>query len=182
MPSHRPGRMLPEGTSLESGDQGAVFRGMVPEAMQVRAAREVERSGAMSLHVSKLRGISLQIRNKLKRQGISYTHQLLQHAGSAERRRQLAANGRIDEAVLERLVQRADLARIKGVGAIFADMLEHIGVTSVSVLAEQDPTELHRVLYELNAEERMARRAPTPEEVQDWVAQARVLPHVVDHD
>lgn len=175
MPSHRPERTLPHGTPPEAGG-----RVVVPAAIQVRAAPEDERSGAMSLHVSKLRGISLQIRNKLKRQGISYTHQLLQHAGSTERRRQLAAHGRIDEAALARLVQRADLARIKGVGAIFADMLEHIGVTRVAVLAAQDPADLHRHLYELNADERMARRAPTPEEVQDWVVQARVLPHLVD--
>ena len=134
----------------------------------------------MSLHVSKLRGISLEIRRKLKRQGISYTHQLLREAGSTEQRRRLAERSRIDELALLRLVRRADLARVKGVGAIFADMLEMIGVDQVATLAKQDALDLRHRLYQLNAAERLARRAPTPEEVQQWIAQARDLPRLVD--
>jgi predicted flap endonuclease-1-like 5' DNA nuclease len=136
--------------------------------------------GAMSLHVSKLRGISLDIRRKLKRQGISYTHQLLREAGSAEQRRRLAERSRINETALLRLVRRADLARVKGVGAIFADMLEMIGVDQVTTLAKQDPLDLRARLYQLNASERLARRAPTPEEVEQWIVQARALPRLVD--
>jgi nucleotidyltransferase/DNA polymerase involved in DNA repair len=140
--------------------------------------RRLDELGAMSLHVSKLRGISLDVRRKLKRQGISYTHQLLREAGSTEQRRQLAERSQIDEVVLLRLVRRADLARVKGVGAIFADMLELVGVDQVAVLAEQDPLALHARLYQLNAAERLARRAPTPDEVQQWTAQARALPRL----
>jgi predicted flap endonuclease-1-like 5' DNA nuclease len=134
----------------------------------------------MSLHVSKLRGISLADRRRLKRQGISYTHQLLREAGSSEPRRRLAERSGIDEVTLLRLVRRADLARVKGVGAIFADMLEIIGVDQVATLAEQDPLDLRARLYQLNAAERLARRAPTPEEVEQWITQARALPRLVD--
>jgi predicted flap endonuclease-1-like 5' DNA nuclease len=134
----------------------------------------------MSLHVSKLRGISLEVRRKLKRQGISYTHQLLREAGNAEQRRRLAERSRIDELALLRLVRRADLARVKGVGAIFADMLEMVGVEHVTALAQQDPLDLRARLYQLNAAERLARRAPTLGEVQQWIAQARALPGVVE--
>ena len=143
-------------------------------------ARGIDDPGAMSLHVSKLRGISLEVRQKLKRQGISYTHQLLREAGGAEQRRRLAERSRIDEEALLRLVHRADLARVKGVGAIFADMLEMIGVDQVATLAEQDPLDLRAQLYQLNAAERLARRAPTPEEVQQWISQARALPRLID--
>jgi hypothetical protein len=38
---------------------------------------------------------------------------------------------------------------------------------------------LHNALATLNSAERFARRAPTPEEVEDWVAQARQLPKLV---
>ena len=134
----------------------------------------------MSLHVSKLRGISNQVRNRLKQQGVTYTHQLLEAAGRAEGRRALVESSGIEEPVVMRLTCRADLARIKGVGAIFADMLELIGVDRVSRLAEQDPVGLHAILHELNTAERFARRSPTQEEVADWVAQARVLPNLVD--
>jgi predicted flap endonuclease-1-like 5' DNA nuclease len=133
-----------------------------------------------SVHVSKLRGMSPEVRNKLKRQGIHYTHQLLHAAGSGVQRRQLAERGRIDELVLEQLVRRADLTRVKGIGAVFADLLEKVGVDRVATLAQQNPPELHGRLHELNIAERFVRRAPTPDEVQQWITEARALPRLGD--
>lgn len=139
--------------------------------------RPCERS--MSLHVSKLRGISFDVRAKLKRNGVTYTHQLLSAAGNSDKRQQFSEASGIEELTLTRLTCRADLARIKGIGAIFADMLELLDVDRVAKLAGQDPAKLHDALYTLNAAERFARRAPTPEEVDDWVTQARTLPKLV---
>lgn len=144
--------------------------------------RQAHANRSMSLHISKLRGISNQVRNQLKRHGVTYSHQLLEAAGRRQPRHELAARSGIEEATLLRLTCRADLARIKGIGAIFADMLELTGVDRVSRLAGYDPGRLHETLYELNAAERFARRAPTQDEVADWVAQARALPHLVDPD
>jgi predicted flap endonuclease-1-like 5' DNA nuclease len=166
--SPRGGAVVAAGDSAEAG------------ARPLDGVRRAKGSRSMSLHVSKLRGISNQVRNKLKRHGVTYTHQLLEAAGRVQSRRELATRSGIDEADLLRLTCRADLARIKGVGAIFADMLELIGVDRVSSLAEHDPTKLYDVLHDLNATERFARRAPTLDEVADWVTQARALPHLVD--
>jgi predicted flap endonuclease-1-like 5' DNA nuclease len=149
-------------------------------ASRPASRRQAQGGRSMSLHVSKLRGISNQVRNKLKQQGVTYTHQLLEAAGRSEGRRGLVARSGIEEPIVMRLTCRADLARIKGVGAIFADMLELIGIDRVSILARQDPASLHGILHELNAAERFARRAPTQDEVADWVAQAKSLPVLVD--
>ncbi len=182
MPPQRPERAPTDPPARESRDhtvlrhQDASRKGR-SSAVPMRGDDD---GAAMSLHVSKLRGISIEVRQKLKRQGISYTHQLLREAGSREQRRRLADRSRIDDPTLARLVRRADLARVKGIGAIFADMLEMIGIDQVAVLAEQDPLALRTRLYELNAAERLARRAPTPEEVQEWIGQARALPRLVD--
>ncbi len=154
------------------------------EETRGRADRSVGPNGrqAMSLHVSKLRGISFEVRTKLKRHGVTYTDQLLAAAGTPQSRRQLAAKSGVEEPTLSWLVRRADLARIKGVGAIFAEMLEMLGVNGVAKLAAQEPHTLHANLAALNAAERLARRAPTPEEVEDWVAQARGLPNLLEED
>lgn len=149
-------------------------------AHQGRPATRTTGGRAMSLHVSKLRGISYQVRNQLKHQGVTYTHQLLEVAGRADRRHALATRSGIEEPTLMRLTCRADLARVKGIGAIFADMLELLGVDRVTRLARQNPASLHAALYELNVAERFARRAPTQEEVDNWVAQAQSLPQLVD--
>ncbi len=138
--------------------------------------------GAMALHIGKLRGITARAQSKLKRQGITSTDQLLGAAGPRARRLQLAVRTGIEAALLGRLVCRADLIRIKGIGAIFADLLELLGVDRTGRLARQDPGALHRALLELNAALRFARRAPTPDEVRHWIAQARSLPRLLDDD
>lgn len=134
---------------------------------------------SMSLHVSKLRGISFDVRAKLKRNGVTYTHQLLAAAGQPTQRHKFSEESGIEEPTLSRLTCRADLARVKGIGAIFADMLELLSVDRVVTLAGQEPETLHHALATLNSAERFARRAPTPEEVEDWVVQARQLPKLV---
>ena len=180
MPSHRPERASADSPAIESRDQPVLIHPSGEPNARAAAARAHDPPVAMSLHVSKLRGINLDVRQKLKRHGISYTHQLLREAGGTAQRRGLAQRSGIDESALSRLVRRADLARVKGVGAIFADMLEMIGVDQVSALAEQDALALRARLCELNAAERLARRAPTPEEVEQWITQARALPRLVD--
>lgn len=139
-------------------------------------------SNASPLHVSKLRGMDVPTRNKLKRQGITYADQLIQAAGPSEARVAMADRMGMDETLLLRLVRRSDLARVKGIGAIFADMLEVVGVHNVAQLAARDPHELRTKLADLNAVERLARRAPTDEEVTDWVDQARELPILLQED
>jgi predicted flap endonuclease-1-like 5' DNA nuclease len=178
MPSQRSERALEEPPAAEIREHPALARRAANRHGAAGRGSQSDGADAMSLHVSKLRGISLDVRLKLKRQGVSYTHQLLREAGSAEHCRRLAARSGIDEATLTRLVRRADLARIKGIGAIFADMLEMIGVDQVAVLAGQESGDLHSRLHELNTAERLARRSPTPDEVQQWIAQARALPRL----
>lgn len=133
-----------------------------------------------ALPVSKLRGVPATARMALKRQGINTCQRLLELAGKAAARRALAERTGIDGELLLRLVQRADMARINGIGAVFGMMLEDLGVRDVGTLARQDPVVLHQRLKALNTSERLARRSPTPEEVADWVAQARALPRLVE--
>ena len=133
------------------------------------------------LPISKLRGVPLQARLALKVQWITTCDQLLAAAAVAEDREALARAMRIAPEILADLVQRADLARVNGVGAVFGLMLEELGIRDVQTLARQDAEVLHARLREHNGRERLARRSPTPEEVNDWVGQARGLPKLVTY-
>jgi hypothetical protein len=62
---------------------------------------------------------------------------------------------------------------------VFGLMLEDLGVRDVPALAAQEAGELHARLREHNLEQHSARRSPTPEEVRDWVGQARGLSRLV---
>jgi predicted flap endonuclease-1-like 5' DNA nuclease len=179
MPSHS-SEALPAPPSRIAAEKPR--RALAPRGAKARRGRRRRQdfSGAMSLHVSKLRGITYELRSKLKRQGIAYTDDLLRAAGGARQRRRLASASAIEGEILALLIGRADLARVKGIGAIFADMLELLGIDHLATLAEQDPSFLHARLCELNAGGRLARRAPTADEVQDWIRQARALPQLVE--
>ena len=136
---------------------------------------------AVSLHLSKVSGTNLQMRARLKGCGVTNSRQLLRAAGPFRARVVLSGKTGIDMVALAYIVKRADMARVKGVGATFADMLEAMGVDTVERLAGWAPDALHRTLVDFNRAERFARRAPTPEEVEAWVAQARALPVMIDH-
>jgi predicted flap endonuclease-1-like 5' DNA nuclease len=133
------------------------------------------------LPISKLRGVPPEARVALKANRITTCSQLLAAAARFEDREVLAAGGRVDLAGLTRLVQRADLARIEGVGATFGRMLERLGVRDVAAVAEQAPESLLARLRELNAQARLTRRSPSAKEVEAWIEQARRLPKLVSY-
>src|SRR3954465_7255990 len=138
-------------------------------------------AGGLGLPVSKLRGLTLPVRAALKRHRVTTCGQLLRAAGGARDRDRLAREAGIDPDVLLALVRQADLARVDGLGTVFGLMLEDLGVADLAALAAQGPAELHARLRRYNGEERLARRSPTPGEVESWVAQARSLPVLVSY-
>ena len=71
------------------------------------------------------------------------------------------------------------MARVNGIGQVFGQMLRELGIFDVESLAILDPERLHEQLRQYNDRERLARRSPTPEEVSDWLRQARDLPLLV---
>lgn len=147
------------------------------EAMSVSPSGP--QSGNLSLPLSKLRGVPFAVRAALKARRINSCAQLLAAAATGEKRRQLAMQARIEEELLLTVVRRADMARVNGVGAVFGMMLEDLGILEVPDLAAEDAQELHARLRQYNQEERIARRSPTPEEVVDWISQARALPPLI---
>ncbi len=155
---------------------------MTAAAAFFAAARpEPPPGGRYALPISKLRGLTGQARSALKQRRVTTCDQLLQAAAAAERRAALAADSGVPEEVLLTLVRRADMARVNGIGTVFGMMLEDLAVRDVGALAAQDPRELHEGLRRYNQAERIARRSPTPEEVEGWVRQARALPALVTY-
>jgi hypothetical protein len=133
------------------------------------------------LSLAKLRGVTFQARVALKLRRITTRDQLLAAAAGAEDRAALARATKIAPEILTELVQRADMARVNGIGVVFGLMLEELSIRDVQTLARQDAEVLHARLREHNGRERLARRSPTPEEVDGWVGQARGLPGLVTY-
>jgi predicted flap endonuclease-1-like 5' DNA nuclease len=180
-------RGMPVYARLEREPGGAVLANVAdqpggpdPEG-DVPATVTDDGTEGLGLPVSKLRGLTLPVRAALKRHRVTTCGQLLRAAGGARDRDRLARVAGIDPDALLALVRRADLARVDGVGTVFGLMLEELGVADVPALAAQGPAGLHARLSAHNREERLARRSPTPEEVEGWVRQARALPALVSY-
>lgn len=135
----------------------------------------------MSVAVGKLKIKDPALQAKLQAQGIRNSDQLLKASRTPDQRKALADQAGITpEAVLE-LANRADLARIKGVGQIYADLLEQAGVDTVKELAARVPANLHATLAAVNAEKKLAGRAPTLAEIKKWVTQAKRIRKLLEY-
>jgi predicted flap endonuclease-1-like 5' DNA nuclease len=135
----------------------------------------------MVLPLAKLRQVPPLLRAALKVRHINTCDQLLAAAGRFEDRAALAHAVRIEPDRLTDLVRQADLERVKGVGWAFGLMLEDLGIGDVATLGQQQPSRLHERLRRYNQAHKLARRAPTAEEVADWIEQARQLPILVTY-
>ena len=119
-------------------------------------------------------------RNRLEQVGIDTVEKLLELGSTLPGRQELSQSTGLSARRILNWVNRADLARIKGIGEEYADLLEAAGVRNVPNLAERDADQLHRRLKEVNTSKRLVRRVPAVSRVSNWVVQAQGLPAVVD--
>jgi predicted flap endonuclease-1-like 5' DNA nuclease len=129
----------------------------------------------MSDPIGEIRGMSPELKAKFEAEGIKNTQQLLEHAHTEHQRTELAHKVGATAHVIKELVNRADLMRLKGVGTVFANLLEDAGVNSCKEMQHRKPENLHKTLEEYHTQHKLANRAPTLNEVTEWVAEAKKL-------
>ena len=135
----------------------------------------------MAISIGKLKGTSTELDAKLKEQGIYNSDQLLRAAQTPAGRKALVEQVGVESRAILELANRADLARVRGIGGVFSNLLEQAGVDTVKELATRRSDNLHAKLLEVNAQNRLAGRAPTLDMVKDWVAQAKELPKLLEY-
>lgn len=123
-----------------------------------------------------IEGIGPVFAEKLTAAGIKTVEALLEAGAAPAGRKNLAEQTGIDGKKILEWVNRADLYRIKGVGAQFSDLLENAGVDTVKELATRRPDNLHAKMLEVNEAKNLVNRAPSLAEVERWVAEAKTLP------
>lgn len=128
-----------------------------------------------------IEGIGEAYSEKLEAAGVRSIQQLLEIGATPKGRKDLCEKSGISETLLLKWVNRADLARIKGIGSEFADLLEVAGVDSVPELAMRNAENLFAKMSQVNAAKKLTRRLPTVEQVAGWVEQAKSLPRIVTH-
>lgn len=135
-----------------------------------------EPDDAGRIPVEAITGIDDAAKATLNDAGIVWLDEFLEVAGSADGRKALGTQTGITPSQLLEWANRADLMRLSGVTAAFADLLENAGVDTVRELAQRNAANLYQKLYEA-----AGNLAPTQSDVENWIAAAKELPPAITH-
>lgn len=130
----------------------------------------------MPLMITELRGCSDLIAARLAELGIIDAPALLKSSATPKQRKILANHVEVEREVILALANRADLARIRGIAGVYADLLERSGVDTVRELATRRADKLFKRVMEVNEQESITPTPPTQRQVENWIAQAGKLP------
>jgi len=132
-------------------------------------------------NLRQIEGIGPVYADKLQQTGIESIEDLLNKGAAPQGRKEIAEKTGISPKLVLRWINRADLARVQGIGEEYGDLLEAAGVDTVPELAQRNPQNLYQKLREVNAEKKLVRHLPSQAQVESWVTQAKELPRVMTY-
>lgn len=135
----------------------------------------------MSYPIMSIEGVGPQLAAKLKAAGVRTTATLLERAKDPKGRKALAAASGIEDAKILKFANMADLMRLKGVGAEYAELLEAAGVDTVKALKNRNAANLTKAIVAVNATRSLVRLLPSEKVVAKWIAQAKTLPPMMTY-
>ena len=125
--------------------------------------------------ISNMRGLSVETIEQLQAQGVKYTTQLLEHGKTAQQRTALAQQSALPLSLIEELVGRADLMRLRGVGGDLSLLLREAGISSCRSLQHQSVEQLHKRLAEFHIGKHIAYHAPSKAQIRSWINEVQEL-------
>lgn len=125
--------------------------------------------------LTEIEGVGDVYAKKLQAINITTQEQLLTEGARPDGRKAIADRSGISPKLILSWLNRADLARIKGIGEEYADLLEVAGVDTVPELAQRNAANLHVKMVEANTNRNLVRQMPSENQVQDWIEQAKSL-------
>ena len=132
-----------------------------------------------AVDVASLEGIKEEHALKLVKAGVKSFENLLERGRDRNGRKELSGATGLGENDVLTLVNRADLARIKGVEFSWSELLEASGVDTVLELAQRNPLNLHAKMQEVNKQKKMVQQLPSIDQLKAWISQAKKLPRII---
>ena len=110
---------------------------------------------------------------KLRRARVRTTVTFLQIASSRSGRALLTKETGISSPKLLHWAKRAELMKIKDLGRDYSDLLEAVGVESVSELKRRNPESLHESMSAINNKQEIVDRMPSLRRVAKWIEESK---------
>jgi len=126
----------------------------------------------MVYKIEEIEGIGPVYGEKLRAAGIPNADILLEKCYSKSGRATVANETGIDEKLILKWTNHADLFRIDGVGPQFAELLEEAGVDTVKELRTRNAENLYAKIKEINEKKQLIRRLPSPEQIATMIENA----------
>ncbi len=126
-----------------------------------------------------IEGIGPTYADKLRAAGVSTQKKMLELGATPAGRRKIEKGTGLSGKLILKWINRADLARVRGIGEEYADLLEVAGVDTVPELARRNANNLFERMNAVNATRKLVRSTPTLAKVQAWTTQAKDLPRMI---
>ena len=110
---------------------------------------------------------------KLRRARVRTTVTFLQIASSRSGRALLTKETGISSPKLLHWAKRAELMKIRALGRDYSDLLEAVGVESVSELKRRNPESLHESMSAINNKQEIVDRMPSLKRVTKWIEESK---------
>lgn len=130
----------------------------------------------MNYKMSDLKGINADQVAQLAKGGVENTDEMMRDWNDMAKRQGLATTTGLDLEQLGRLASLARVARLRGVGPRYAELLVTAGVRGRKSLATFTPESLVKHLGDVTAAKSLAGRVPTLVEVGAWFEEMKPAP------
>lgn len=130
----------------------------------------------MNYKMSDLKGIDTNQVAQLTKGGVENTDEMMRVWNDATKRQELTTATGLDEEQLKRLASLARVARLRGVGPKYAELLVTAGVRGRKSLATFTPESLVKHLQDVTAAKSLSGPVPTLTETTAWFDQLMPAP------
>ena len=123
--------------------------------------------------INSINGMTQIEATKLRRARVRTTVTFLQIASSRSGRALLTKETGISSPKLLHWAKRAELMKIRDLGRDYSDLLEAVGVESVSELKRRNPESLHESMSAINNKQEIVDRMPSLKRVAKWIEESK---------
>jgi hypothetical protein len=134
-----------------------------------------------SYSIADVRAISPFYAAKLKAAGIRSTTKLLERANTPKLRKELAQLTNIPPQLILDWANIADLTRVSGIAADYAELLTAAGVDTVRDLKRRNAAKLVARMIAVNEKKKIVELLPSEKRVTRWIETAKALEPGMDY-